>query len=96
MQLLRMPDSHPYHKIATRIDEEENEIIAHLWSRYLGVEDNPELAIRYLDIIRATFYGRMNFKNFDFQFLQGLLAESREVINKLSEQKSNSEQDVSY
>lgn len=94
LQLVRMPDNHPYHILADQIDKTENERVANLWSNYLGVDVNSDLGTRYLDIVRATFYGRVNFKNYDIPFFRGLLEETKELINKFSDLKS--EKDESY
>lgn len=78
-------------KIVEQLDRKEDVVMSGMWTRYLGVEDNPALANRYLAIIRDMFYARVNFKNYTFPYLQNLFAESRAVMNELADRKNELE-----
>lgn len=73
--------------LAEDIERREDVIIRKMWSDYLGIEDQPELAVRYFDIVRDMFYSRISFKNYNYPFLQELLGEARTIVNQLMEGK---------
>ena len=77
------------------MDKKEALVIRDMWSRSLGVE-NSDLAMRYLDIIRDTFYARINFQNYTFEYLQNFFSELRAVINEFTERRSELETDESF
>jgi hypothetical protein len=70
------------------IDRREDVLVQKIWSRYLGVEDKPELAIRFFQIVRGAFYEKIDARNYSYETLQSLVANARHVINGLAERKS--------
>jgi len=86
MQLRRSQDKYAlFHKAAGRLDQKSSEILNPLWSRYLGVEDNPDLALRYFEIVRDMFYARITFKEFDYSFLKRLVTEAKVVMQQIAD-----------
>jgi|SRR5882762_3149705 len=92
-QLTRMPNKPLYYNLARKIDQEEDIVLRQLWCAYLGVENEPDLAMRYFNIVRDTFYARISFENMNVPFFRELLGEAKEVINALTEHKSKLEVD---
>lgn len=90
VQLERMRDNPRFKKVAEQLDQQEDEAIRLLWSKYLGTD--PDLAMRYFVIVRDVFYARINFQTFTFEDIQSLLLEARDVLNRVKEGKPEIEQ----
>lgn len=84
MQLLRAKDNLVFVQLAEAIDKKEDELIGKLWSAYLGIGDNTELAVRYFIIVRDMAYARMSVQNLDVSFLRNLMTEARAVLQQVS------------
>jgi hypothetical protein len=93
MQSIRNKQYEAFYKVAERIDQVEDVILRQLWSDYLGIQDKPDLAIRYLNIVRDMFYTRITFENFDFPFLHSLFTETKIVLQQISESNLTLEAD---
>jgi AcrR family transcriptional regulator len=91
MRLERLRTSPRFKKVVEQIDQREDEAIRHLWSNYLGTEDNPDLGMRYFVIIRDVFYSRISFQTFTFEHIQSLLLEAREILHGVREGKAENE-----
>ena len=57
------------------------------WAEYLGIHDNPSLAIRYYSIVRDMFYARVNLKNFEYHFLHKHMVEAKAVMQQMTDAK---------
>jgi AcrR family transcriptional regulator len=93
LQLVRSKDKPLFLKTAERIDQQEDALIGNLWGEYLGIHDNPTLAIRYFAIIRDMLYARLSFKNINYQFLHDLMREAKAVMQQITATKAELETD---
>jgi len=93
MQILRNRKHTLFVTVAERIHEEEDLILRPLWSVYLGIQDRPDLAIRYFAIVRDMFYARITFKDYNYPFLQNLITEAKVVMQQLNESNLTLEAD---
>ncbi|HTF22273.1 MAG TPA: TetR/AcrR family transcriptional regulator [Chryseolinea sp.] len=91
LQLVQCKSNHPFyttgHRIAKAIDRREDIIICDTWADFIGVHDNPGLAINYFNIIRDMFYARLSFKDLNIIFLQKIFGEVRTLTKAIT--KSN-------
>ena len=74
-------------KAAEMIDQREEILLRDLWADYLGIHDNPSLAIRYYSIVRDMFYARVNLKNLEYPFLHKHMAEAKAVMQQMTDAK---------
>jgi AcrR family transcriptional regulator len=88
VQLLRRKDKPMFLEVADAIDRKENILISKLWSQYIGLDDNPDLALRYFDVVRDTLYSRINFENFNYGYLHSLLTETKMLMREIADTKS--------
>jgi AcrR family transcriptional regulator len=95
IKLIRSKPESAFYKVAEKIDQQEDLILRDVWTEYIGFHDQPDLAMRYFNIIRDMFYTRMNSDNVDFPFLQSLVVEAKAVMQQIVESKSALEADDS-
>ena len=84
LQLLRT-ENPLFHKTAEMVDQREEILLRDRWAEYLGIHDNPSLAIRYFSIVRDMFYARVNLKNLEYHFLHKLMVEAKAVMQQMTE-----------
>ena len=87
LHLIRSKNNPLFYKTAEQIDQQEDVVVGELWSEYLGIQDHPTLAIRYFNIVRDMLYTRVNIKNFEYPFLQKLIAEAKAVMQQMTDSK---------
>jgi AcrR family transcriptional regulator len=90
MQLIRCKPDSEFHKVAMAIDQKEDVIIRRLWTDFIGIHNDPDLAMRYFHIVRDMFYARISFENFNYQFLQSMVGEAKVLMQQMIQQKTNS------
>jgi AcrR family transcriptional regulator len=83
MQLLRVKDNESFYRAARLIDEKEDVLLGDLWSEYLGIPDDTEVAIRYFNIVRDMFYARMSFQNMNYSFLLKHMTAAKTLMQQL-------------
>jgi AcrR family transcriptional regulator len=88
VQLLRRKDKPEFIDAAEEIDRRESGLISGLWSQYIGLTDNPALALRYFDVVRDAFYARIKFENFNYEYLHNLLTETKMLMHDIAESKA--------
>lgn len=83
MQLLR--NRHDY--FLSSCYKEGNEIIDQallpVWSPFIGLPHNPELAMRYLDMVRDIFYSRITNACLNENYLRNFFQDARIFIQEL-------------
>jgi hypothetical protein len=93
IKLIRSKPESAFYKVAEKIDQQEDLILRDVWTEYIGFHDQPDLAMRYFNIVRDMFYTRMNSDNMDYPFLQSLVVEAKAVMQQIVESKSALEAD---
>lgn len=84
MQLVRSRPNSSFYNAAKEIDEREDTYVRDLWSDYLGLNDRPDLAIRYFDIVRDMLYARLSSPDFNYPFLHKVMTEAKTVMLRIS------------
>jgi AcrR family transcriptional regulator len=88
LQMIRGKGNQLFYKAAEKIDQEEEILLRELWSNYLGICDNPSLAMRYFRIVRDVLYTRLSFKNLNYPFLHSLMVEAKAVVQQMTGAKN--------
>jgi hypothetical protein len=58
-----------------------------VWSKYLEMSDQPELALRYFKLIRDVAYARISFENFTPEFLRIIVSEAKAIMEETAQRK---------
>lgn len=88
IKLIRSKPSSTFYKVADAIDQRMRIVLRDVWADYLGFQDQPELAMRYYNIVRDMMYTRLSITNFTYPFLQSLMTEAKNVMQQTVESKS--------
>ena len=65
-----------FHQVNEAIDRASISV----WSKYVEMSDQPELALRYFKLIRDVVYARINFDNFTPEFLRIIVSEAKAIM----------------
>lgn len=87
VQLTRNKRSFLFFEASKEVDEKVNFAVYRMWSDYLGVHNNADLATRYFSLIRDMFYTRISFQNFNYPFLQSIAVEAKGLFNQMVQHK---------
>jgi Bacterial regulatory proteins, tetR family len=88
VQLTRHKEIHSFYQASEKVDHLVNIAVRSLWNEFLGINDSPDLAMRYFYIVRDMFYTRISFQNLNYQFLHNFVTEAKSVIDQIAERKS--------
>ena len=88
VQITRNKDQYSFYEASEDVDRRLSLGVRHLWLAYLGSHTNSELAMRYFDFVRDTFYTRVSVRNFNFQFLHNLINDAKILIDQVNERVS--------
>lgn len=83
IQLIRNKNIQAFKRVAETIDQKEDVVLQDLWTDYIGFHDNPDLAIRYFNIVRDMLYTRLNLQNINYPFLHSMMNEARELMQQI-------------
>lgn len=86
IQLIRNNHIQAFKNVADAIDRKEELILREVWIDYIGFHDNPDLAIRYFNIVRDMFYTRMSLQNINYTFLHNLMSEAKDLMQQVVRQ----------
>ena len=78
--------------IHTQEDVEESSKITReeflpLWKKAIQLSEDSTVAQPYLDILRHFFYARINPDNINYQFLRRLVSDTRDVFQRVAQEK---------
>ena len=65
-------------------------------TNYIGFHDNPDLALRYFNIVRDMFYTRLSLENLHYQFLHNLMGEAKDLVQQIVRQSNLATNDLIY
>ena len=71
-------------ELASKIIKEE---FLPLWKKVIQLSEDSTVAQPYLDILRHFFYARITPDNINYQFLRQLVSETRDVFQKVAQEK---------
>jgi AcrR family transcriptional regulator len=83
--LIRRKDKPSFYMTADNIDQREDVLLRDRWTEYLGLQDNPTLAMRYFSMVRDMLYARINAKNLDYDFLHRVVSEAKAVAQQMTD-----------
>lgn len=83
MQLMRNRHNKLLEQTFMLVNDKINAAITTLWSEYLGLPDQPDLAMRYFDLTNALFYTRITYHNLNYDFLHQITSEMKVVFEDL-------------
>ena len=82
-QLVRNKNNPLFAIAVIKVNQKIDQSVIHLWQKHLQIS-NTDLALKYLSFIRDTFYARVSFDNFNYSFLQGLIKDSKYIVDEIS------------
>lgn len=89
LHLIRSRGNTTFYETAEKIDQREDALLRDRWTDYLGIHDNPSVAMRYFNIVRDMMYARISLKNLEYPFLHKLMAEAKAVMQQMTEVKTH-------
>jgi AcrR family transcriptional regulator len=84
VQLTRNKNGHSFYQESEKVDRRVDVALRDLWTDFLGIQNNPDLAMRYYDIVRDMFYTRISFQNLNYPFLHNLVTDAKLLIQEIS------------
>ena len=89
--LMRTKNNTPFHDAGEELDLRVGLAVQRLWNDFLAIPSDPDLAMRYYNIVRDMYHTRISFQNLNYPYLHDMVTEVREVIREVLEHASNSE-----
>jgi len=83
MQLMRNQHIQLFEHAFNEVNQKINGAMVTLWSEYLGMPDQPELALRYFNMTSALLYTRVTYHNLNFEFLHQIASEAKMLFEDL-------------
>jgi len=79
MQLMR--ENH--HPLFAKTFDDVNKIVdvalLPIWAEFIGIPENPALALRYFEFFRDMFYARMNKHNLSYEMMHSICLEAKDI-----------------
>lgn len=88
MQLVMNRHLPPFFEAYKQANLKTDRAILPQWSTFIGIPDQPELALQYFQQVRDMFYSRISSKTLNYEFLHALVHEAREIVLKMSNGKA--------
>jgi hypothetical protein len=83
MQLVRNRHHPLLFESFTKVNKKVDPVILPLWSEFIGLTHNPDLAYRYYEQVRDMFYSRITLEDMNYNFLAALLGEARAIVDEM-------------
>lgn len=80
MQLVRNRHIDLLASTFTEMNQKIDQALVPIWSEFLGIPDQPALALRYYEIIHDAFFSRVTFETMTFEFLHEIASEAKKVM----------------
>jgi AcrR family transcriptional regulator len=87
VQLARHKNIPLFSKAYLHVNQKIDRSILHLWNKHLGVLDNDNLSLLCLNFVRDTFYSRVSFENFTYEFLHDIAVEAKKIVDEIRQGK---------
>lgn len=87
MQLTRHQNNVLFSKACLKVNQKIDQSIIQLWNEHLGLNDNDDLSLLFLGFVRDSFYARVSFENFNYNFLHTLASEAKRIIEEIQQEK---------
>jgi AcrR family transcriptional regulator len=84
MQLVMNRHLPPFFEAYKQVNVKTDRAILPQWSAFIGIPDQPELALQYLEQVRDMFYSRISPHTINYEFLHALVHEAREIVLKMA------------
>jgi len=79
-QLIQSRHSGLFEEALCLVNDMTDRATVPLWASFLSMSDQPELALRYFQLIRDVVYARITWDNFNPEFLRGIASEAKAII----------------
>jgi len=83
MQLLRNRHVPLFEQTYDEVNVKIDRATLPTWSTYVGAPDNPELAFRYLTMIRDLFYARISYERLNVNYLDTLFSDAKNFLEEV-------------
>jgi len=83
VQLSRHRSTPLFSKAYLSANQKIEQSIILLWNKHLGIINNRDLSLLCLRFLRDTFYSRISFEDFNYNFLHDLAMEARKIIQEI-------------
>ncbi len=83
MQLVRNRHIKLFEKAFTETNHKIDQALLPIWSLYLGIPHQPELAQRYQAMVRDVFYSRVKPELMNYEFLHDLYSEAKSLVEEI-------------
>jgi AcrR family transcriptional regulator len=80
MQLVRYRHIEKFNNFYKHINKDVDKEIVRTFSKFVGLQDNPELAHKFFMHARDMFYSRITKENMNEEFLRSLIYEVRDLV----------------
>lgn len=84
VQLTRNKEQNSFYKTSEFVDQRINVALRNLWADYIGPQHNSDLSLRYYFMVRDMFYTRVSFDNLNYEFLDDLARNAKELIDQIT------------
>jgi hypothetical protein len=91
VQLSHNKNSYSFYEESKKVDQRVDDAVRRLWIDFVGIQNNPDLAMRYYDIIRDMFYTRISFQNLNYPFLHNLVTDAKRLMEEIAWSKASIE-----
>jgi AcrR family transcriptional regulator len=61
-----------------------DQAVAPTWTKFIGTPDNPQCALKYFDMVRDVLFSRLQLETFNFEFIQGIVYEAKEIMESVT------------
>ena len=91
MQLVRYRHIEKFNNFYQHINKDVDKEIVRTFSKFVGLEENPELAQKFFTQARDMFYSRITQENMNEEFLRSLIYEVRDLVHIFMRQPNTEE-----
>jgi AcrR family transcriptional regulator len=87
VQLSRHKNIPLFSKAFLLVNQKIDQSVLPVWNKHLGVFDNDNLSLLCLSFVRDTFYSRISFETFTYEFLHDIAVEAKKIVEEIREGK---------
>lgn len=85
MQLVRNRNVPLFTETFRQVTHKIDQALLPLWVTHIGITNNPDLALRYFEIVRDMFFSRITSTMLNYKYLHNLAHEARTIVLELNQ-----------
>jgi AcrR family transcriptional regulator len=85
MQLIRNRNVPLFADTFKEVTHKIDRALLPLWAIHIGVNHDPNLALRYFEMIRDMFFARITFDTLHYDYLHNMASEAKTIILELNQ-----------